>query len=102
MSQLEGCIRKELDESAPRLMAILDPIRLILTNLSEVRELSLKMHPKLPGQRTVTVESDLWMDRSDFRVVDDANYYGLAPNKEVVLKYFAVVRCESYDLDVDG
>ena len=86
-------------------MAVLDPIKVVLDNLpSEISTLDVPDFPFDPtrGSHPITMEQVVYIDRSDFRLVDDPDYYGLAPNKSVSLKYAFAIKCVSYELDEHG
>jgi len=79
--QLEVVARAELDVCARRLMAVLRPLRVVLTNLDGTRTVSVRNHPKdeSMGSREVLLGRTIFIDHSDFRLEDDPSYYGLAP-----------------------
>lgn len=78
---LESTLRAELDASARRVMAVLRPLRVTIENLPAPVDLSARNHPKDEGMgtRTIRLTRTIYIDRSDFHMVDDPNYYGLAP-----------------------
>ena len=81
MEVLEGVVRSELDEGAPRAFAILDPLVVRISNHSgEVEWFELSVHPKKDmGKRRVPFGSTVMIDRSDFREQDAPGYYHLCP-----------------------
>lgn len=86
-------------------MAVLDPIIVELDNLQQ--EMTAFDVPDFPfdptrGSHKIVVEKVVYIDRSDFRLVDDPDYFGLAPNKSVSLKYAFTIKCVSYELDENG
>ena len=86
-------------------MVVLDPIKVILDTSPSESSISVPDFPFDPsrGNHCVSLSNILYIDRSDFRLVDDADYFGLAPNKSVSLKYASFsIRCNSYDLDTNG
>ncbi|MCB1602579.1 MAG: glutamine--tRNA ligase, partial [Xanthomonadales bacterium] len=86
-SVLEGVVREELDVSAARRMAVLDPIKLVLSNLPEAHEEQLKFsnHPKNEdfGTRQVPFSRELWIEREDFMEVPAKGFHRLVPGGEV-------------------
>ncbi len=95
---LEGCVRDVLDASAPRRLAVLDPLRLVLGNLPDEHAESLQFanHPKNEsfGTRTVPFSRELWIEREDFLEVPVKGFHRLMPGSEVRLRGIGIVRCE--------
>mmetsp|Transcript_113401 Transcript_113401/g.169593 ORF Transcript_113401/g.169593 Transcript_113401/m.169593 type:complete len:692 (+) Transcript_113401:112-2187(+) len=93
MEKLYNTARSNLSETSRRCMAALDPIKVVISNWEEHANTTLTFavqnSPTDPalGEHSITLTPTLYIDSSDFRVVDDDNYYGLAPNKAVGLKY---------------
>jgi glutaminyl-tRNA synthetase len=100
-STLEGCIREDLEGHAPRSMAVLEPLRLVLTNwqevMGELESVSVKapVHPNHPdlGEREFLFSKHLWIERSDFEQTPPAGFFRLFPGNKVRLKYGYVVEC---------
>ena len=105
-SVLEGVVREELDVSAARRMAVLDPIKLVLSNLPEAHEEQLKFsnHPKNEdfGTRQVPFSRELWIEREDFMEVPAKGFHRLVPGGEVRLRGAGIARCEDVIKDSDG
>ena len=120
-STLEGCLRETLDSSAPRAMAVLDPIKLVLTNWEELMgagkldDCTAPVHPHHPdlGKRSFKMGKELWIERTDFEVDPPKGFFRLHPPKisadgsisqgsKVRLKYGHVIVCTDYKTDVDG
>ena len=105
-SVLEGVVREELDVSAARRMAVLDPIKLVLSNLPEAHEEQLKFsnHPKNEdfGTRQVPFSRELWIEREDFMEVPAKGFHRLVPGGEVRLRGAGIARCEEVIKDADG
>ncbi len=103
---LEYCVRNDLNETAPRAMAVLDPLKLVLTNFPEdrVEPCEIENHPKKPemGAHTVPLTRELYIEREDFMVDAPNKYFRLKPNGEVRLKGAYIVKCERWDTDADG
>jgi glutaminyl-tRNA synthetase len=103
---LEQALRDDLDPSAPRAVAVLEPLRLILTNLPEDHREPCRapVHPHRPelGHRTLHLTRELWIDRDDFRARPEPDYFRLAPGALVRLRYAYVVRCTGVQTDAAG
>ena len=95
---LEGCVRDDLDARAPRRMAVLDPLKLVLTNLDGAHEETIQFanHPKNPdlGTRTLPFSNAVWIEREDFAEVPPKGFHRLVPGGEVRLRGVGIVRCE--------
>jgi len=96
-SILEDCMREHLNEIAPRRMAVLDPVKLVIDNYPENREETCEVpnHPQKPdwGKRQVPFARELWIEREDFAEKPPKGYFRLAPGAEVRLRYAYVVKC---------
>jgi len=96
-SILEDCMREHLNEIAPRRMAVLDPVKLVIDNYPEDREETCEVpnHPQKPdwGKRQVPFARELWIEREDFAEKPPKGYFRLAPGAEVRLRYAYVVKC---------
>ncbi len=105
-SVLEGCVREVLDASAPRRFAVLDPLKLVITNLpaDHAETLTFPNHPKNEtfGTRSVAFSRELWIEREDFMEVPVKGFHRLAPNAEVRLRGVGIVKCENVEKDADG
>ncbi len=105
-SVLEGCIREDLDAHAPRRMGVVDPLRLVLTNVAEGHEeqLVFSNHPKDAsfGTREVSFARELWIERDDFAEVPPKGWKRLVPGGEVRLRGAGIVRCEEVIKDAGG
>ena len=105
-SVLEGCIREDLDATAPRRMAVLDPLRLVIINLPEGHSETLRFanHPKDEsfGTREVPFSRELWIEREDFAEVPPKGFHRLRPGGEVRLRGVGIVRCDEVVKDADG
>ncbi|HYN42302.1 MAG TPA: glutamine--tRNA ligase/YqeY domain fusion protein [Thermoanaerobaculia bacterium] len=95
---LEHCLREDLNRRAPRGMAVLDPVKVVLTNWPEgtVEELEAVNNPEdpSPGTRKVAFGRELWIERDDFREVPPPKYHRLSPGSEVRLRWGFIIRCE--------
>jgi len=91
VTRLENYVRDHLNDIAPRIMTIMDPLKVVITNLADdfVQEITVPNKPRdeSMGNHKVPFTKTIYIDRSDFREQDDPNYYRLAPNKTVGLLY---------------
>jgi glutaminyl-tRNA synthetase len=105
-SVLEGCLRDDLDANAPRRMAVVNPLRLVLTNLpaGHAETLDFANHPKdeSMGSRQVPFSAELWIERDDFAEVPPKGWKRLVPGGEVRLRGAGIVRCDEVIRDDDG
>ncbi|WP_329762232.1 glutamine--tRNA ligase/YqeY domain fusion protein [Stenotrophomonas maltophilia] len=105
-SVLEGALREDLDSEAPRRMAVIDPVKLVLTNLPEGHEeqLTFSNHPKDEsfGSREVPFAREVWIDREDFAEVPPKGWKRLVPGGEVRLRGAGIIRCDEVIKDADG
>lgn len=105
-SVLEGALREDLDSAAPRRMAVIDPVKLVLTNLPEGHEeqLTFSNHPKDEsfGSREVPFAREVWIDREDFAEVPPKGWKRLVPGGEVRLRGAGIIRCDEVIKDADG
>jgi glutaminyl-tRNA synthetase len=96
-SILEDCMREHLNEVAPRRMAVLDPIKLIIDNYPAGREelCEVPNHPQKPdwGRRKVPFSRELWIEREDFQAEPQKGFFRLFPGNEVRLRFGFVVKC---------
>lgn len=107
MSRFEQSIRRYLEVDIPRLMLVLDPIRVIIDDLKDLagRDFEGPFSAKRPemGHRKLALSKTIYIDRSDFREVDDPDYYRLAPGKTVGLFQIPYpIRAVSFTKGVDG
>jgi glutaminyl-tRNA synthetase len=105
ISLLEFCIREELNQTAPRIMAVLNPVKLIIDNYEDnkAEELTTENLPNDPNNvRTITFSKELWIEKDDFMEVPVKKWFRLAPGQMVRLKSAYIVRCESFRKDDAG
>lgn len=106
MGMLEACIRDDLNENAPRAMAVLRPVRLVIENLSEGHEEMLKApnHPNKPemGERDIPFTREIFIDEADFREEANKKYKRLVLGKEVRLRNAYVIKAERVEKDEAG
>jgi glutaminyl-tRNA synthetase len=107
MGKLEYAVRDDLNRTAPRVLAVLRPLRVVLTNWPEgkVEELEAPYFPHdvpLEGSRALPFSGELYIDREDFREDPPAGFRRLVPGGEVRLRYGYVIRCQEVVKDPDG
>jgi glutaminyl-tRNA synthetase len=94
---LEFCIREDLNATAPRRMAVLDPVRLVITNYPQDKSetLAVENNPERPetGSRELPFTRELWIEREDFMEQPSRKFFRLAPGQAVRLKGAYVIRC---------
>ncbi|MDD2574622.1 MAG: glutamine--tRNA ligase, partial [Firmicutes bacterium] len=100
---LEHCIREDLKVKAPRVMAVLDPVKLVIDNYLEgkVEYLEAEYNPERPemGTRELPFSKVLYIEREDFREVPPPKYFRLSPGKEVRLKNAYIIKCVDFVKD---
>jgi len=106
MEILDACIREELNETAPRAMVVLDPVKVVITNYPEgkIEELKAPNHPQKEsmGTRTVPFTRELYIDRADFKEEANNKFKRLVKDKEVRLRNAYVIRCDEVIKDAGG
>ena len=104
VAMLESAVRNDLNINAPRAMAVLNPLALELTNLTEPQILMVPNHPadESQGKREVSLSSNLWIDRDDFRQEANKKFKRLVLGKRVRLRGGYVIEAERCDVDADG
>jgi len=106
ISILEGALRDDLDAHAPRRMAVLDPLKVVLTNVSEDHEefLDFANHPKdeAQGTRQIPFARELWIEREDFAEVPPPGFKRLILGGEVRLRGAGILRCDEVVKDDAG
>ncbi len=106
MASLEDCIRGDLNDNAPRAMAVLKPIKVVITDYPEdqVQELQMANHPQKEemGKRIVPFCRELYIDEEDFKEVPPPKYKRLIPGGEVRLRGAYVIRCDEVIKDEHG
>ena len=106
MSVLEDCLRQDLNESAPRRLAVLEPLRVVIDNYPENQEEACLApnHPQKPewGSRPVPFSKFIYIERGDFMETPPKGYFRLSPGAEVRLRYAYVIKCTSVVRDDSG
>ncbi len=103
---LEASVREDLNKKATRVSAVVDPVRLVITNYPEgqAEEMEAINNPEDPtaGTHTITFSKNLWIERADFMEDAPKKFFRLAPGKEVRLKNAYIVKCTGCTKDADG
>jgi glutaminyl-tRNA synthetase len=106
MSTLEGALRDDLDPKAARLVAVLNPLKLIIDNFSDTasEDCTAPVHPHHPerGNRHFKLSRELWIEAEDFMEVPSKGYFRLFPGNKVRLRYGFVIECTGCDKDANG
>ncbi|HEX4869712.1 MAG TPA: glutamine--tRNA ligase/YqeY domain fusion protein [Moraxellaceae bacterium] len=106
VGMLEFCVREHLENTAPRAMAVIRPLKVVLTNFpeGEVKEIRAARHPNLPemGERVIPFTRELYIDRADFEEVPPKGYKRLVPGGEVRLRNAYIIKCEEVIKDAAG
>lgn len=106
VSLLEFCIREDLNKIAQRRMAVLNPIKLIITNYPEgqTEELSSENNPEDPtaGERALSFSRELWIEQDDFLEEAPKKFFRLAPGKDVRLKSAYIIHCDDFKKNEQG
>ncbi|MSR08467.1 MAG: glutamine--tRNA ligase/YqeY domain fusion protein [Gammaproteobacteria bacterium] len=106
MSLLENCVREDLNVRASRAMAVLNPLKVVLTNYpaGQTELLAAANHPDRPdlGERQLPFGRELWIERDDFMEDAPQKFFRLRPGGEVRLRYGYIIRCHDLVKDADG
>ena len=106
VSLLEHCVRDHLNRSAPRVMGVLNPLKVVITNYpaGKVEELEAINNPEDPlaGSRQIPFSRELYIEEDDFREAPPPKYFRLAPGREVRLRYGYFIKCNEVIKDAEG
>ncbi|UAX42755.1 glutamine--tRNA ligase [Pasteurella canis] len=104
LSALEACIREDLNENAPRAMAVLNPLKVVIENFTSKEMLRAPNHPNREelGQREIPFTREIYIDQADFREEANKQYKRLVLGKEVRLRNAYVIKAERVEKDADG
>lgn len=106
ISLLEYCIREDLKLKAPRLMTVIDPLKVVITNYPEGKTETLtaenNQENETMGTRQITFSNTIYIEKNDFMEEPVKKFFRLAPGKEVRLKYSYIIKCEEVIKDEDG
>lgn len=105
-AQLEYCVREDLKDITPVTMAVLDPVKVVITNYPEGKSelLPVENHPnnEALGSREVEFGREIYIEREDFMENPPKKYFRLSPDKEVRLKGAYFIKCTGFDKDEEG
>ena len=103
-SALESCIRDDLNTNAPRAMAVLNPLKIVIENFGDKETLTAPNHPNRPelGERQLPFTKELYIDEADFREEANKQYKRLVLGKEVRLRNAYVIKAERVEKDANG
>ena len=106
LALLEHCVREDLNAHASRVMAVLDPLKVVITNFPEdgIEHMDAVNNPEDPaaGSRTVPFTRELFIEREDFMEDPPSKFFRLAPGREVRLRYAYIIKCEAVEKDDAG
>jgi glutaminyl-tRNA synthetase len=106
LSLLEFCVREDLNKTANRVMAVMDPIKMIITNYPKESEILIgENNPEAEdkgGTREIPFSKELWIEREDFMEEPAKKWFRLAPGAMVRLKFAYIVKCEDFKKDENG
>jgi glutaminyl-tRNA synthetase len=106
MSILEECVREDLNETAPRVLAVLRPLKVVIDNypVDQVDEFEAANHPQKPemGSRTITFSRELFIEQDDFLEDPPKGFFRMTPGSEVRLRYAYIVHCTAVIKDENG
>ena len=105
-AMLEHCLREELNMTAPRMMAVTDPVKVVIDNwpADKTEDIQIENNPNDPaaGSRTVSMGREVYIERSDFEVEPPKKFFRLKPDGEVRLKGAYIIKCVSWEQDETG
>src|SRR5574344_57013 len=103
---LEWCVREELNKTATRRMAVLDPVKVVIDDLpaGAVKEVESANNPTDPaaGTRKIAFGHEIWIDREDFKEAPEKKFFRMAPGQEVRLRGACLFTCTSFTKGPDG
>jgi len=106
MGVLENTVREELNISTKRVMGVLDPLKIIITNYPDNEKENIKAYknPNMPdeGYRSISISKEIYIDKSDFMEFPEKKYFRLSPGKEVRLRHAFNITCEKVIKNKDG
>lgn len=104
IAMLEHCVREDLNVNADRVMTVLDPLKVVLTNVDEnsVEYLDAENHPVRGGSRTVPFTREIFIEREDFMEDAPKKFFRLKPGGEVRLKHAYIIKCNAVVKNFDG
>ncbi|MDL2218085.1 glutamine--tRNA ligase/YqeY domain fusion protein [Christensenellaceae bacterium OttesenSCG-928-M15] len=105
-AMLEHCVREDLNEHAPRMMAVIDPMKLVIENWEDgkTEAVAIENHPNVPemGSRELLFSKEVYIEREDFMEDPPKKFFRLKPDGEVRLKGAYIVKCTGFEKDAAG
>ncbi len=106
MGVLENAVREDLNETAPRVMGVIEPLKVVIDNYPEdqTEEITAQNHPQKPelGSRSLPFSRELYIERNDFMEDPPRKFFRLGPGREVRLRYGYYITCVSFEQDANG
>ena len=102
VAMLEHCVREDLNQNADRVMAVLNPLKVVLTNVTGTEYLYAENHPSRSAARYVPFTREIFIERDDFMEDAPKKFFRLKPGGEVRLKYAYIIKCEEVIKDAAG
>jgi glutaminyl-tRNA synthetase len=104
VAMIEHCVREDLNEQADRVMAVLEPLKVVITNYPEgqTEYLEAENHPTRGGHRFVPFSREIYIEREDFEENPPKKFFRLKPDGEVRLKHAYIIKCEEVIKDAEG
>ena len=106
MGVLENAVREDLNETAPRVMGVIEPLKVVIDNYPEdhTEEITAQNHPQKPelGTRSLPFSREIYIERNDFMEDPPRKFFRLGPGREVRLRYGYYITCISYEKDSEG
>ena len=102
IAMLEHAVRDDLNRNADRVMAVLNPLKVVLTNVEGVEQLTAENHPDRDDTRTIPFAREIYIERDDFMEDAPKKFFRLKPDGEVRLKHAYIIKCNEVIKDADG
>ncbi len=102
IAMLEHAVRDDLNRNADRVMAVLNPLKVVLTNVEGVEQLTAENHPEREDTRTISFAREIFIEREDFMEDAPKKFFRLKPGGEVRLKHAYIIKCNEVVKDSDG
>ena len=102
IAMLEHAVRDDLNRNADRVMAVLNPLKVVLTNVEGVEQLTAENHPERDDTRTIPFAREIYIERDDFMEDAPKKFFRLKPGGEVRLKHAYIIKCNEVIKDADG
>ena len=102
IAMLEHAVRDDLNRNADRIMAVLNPLKVVLTNVEGVEQLTADNHPERDDTRLIPFAREIYIERDDFMEDAPKKFFRLKPGGEVRLKHAYIIKCDEVIKDADG